>query len=52
MGKHEFGIAEPDYLPPTKGWLSFTENVAATHESGGCNFFAQKFDELFRFLDP
>ncbi|MEL9915134.1 MAG: DUF6259 domain-containing protein, partial [Thermoplasmatales archaeon] len=33
--KHGFGMAEPDYLPPTEGWLSFTENVAATHENGG-----------------
>lgn len=33
--KHGFGMAVPDYLPPTEGWRSFTENVAATHENGG-----------------
>lgn len=33
--KHGFGMAPPDYLPPTEGWSSFTKAVNDTHTSGG-----------------
>ncbi|MBO3753751.1 MAG: hypothetical protein FGF53_02550 [Candidatus Brockarchaeota archaeon] len=33
--KHGFGMAPPEYLPPTEGWASFKKAVNETHVKGG-----------------
>jgi hypothetical protein len=33
--KYGFGIAPPDYLPPTEGWESFARAITEAHSYGG-----------------
>lgn len=33
--KHGFGMAPPEYLPPTEGWNSFKNAINETHVKGG-----------------